>query len=466
MILRRTACLAALAVWLLGGPEAFAFPDAKVDQQLRPDFSFLLGAPPPPPRRPPEWSPQRAGRPDRRHHYWDGRGARPPLMASVTADCADRTTPYPISDAADRVVDGGVVYVRARTGACTETIFLDHAVIIAPESAPVLGRNGGPGAGPILAPSGGGPCLRIMPGVKGVELHGLTFQVAGAREACIYAEDVVLALADVRIDYEGDAEAVFVGGGRLVMQNSDITARTFSAAVAAVDASVQLDSSRIVADNVGLDLTTPRPRQPRRGPGHLQPLWRPGRRRRPGGARAADRGGRRDGDNTRIAGWRTGVQVLRGGAPTIHGSRIVRTSYGVVSDGDTVVQDTRIVAHDLGLFSGFGMMHATNVSIFRVTKPGVRFDAPTQADGVRVFPTEKCGHTPFPPGVECISPDRGGRRFIPRYDARRPAAGRGAPRAGHTTRASDAAALAFGPGMRKDERRREGRAARPVMIAG
>ena len=104
----------------------------------------------------------------------------------------------------------------------------------------------------VIAPPDGQPCVLIAQGVRQVELRGLSFDAgkAGA-SSCIEAWDSEVALVRDDIRYTGDASAVYLSGGRLIIRQSRISAHTFDAAVVADGGGLEMTQDRVRATPSG-----------------------------------------------------------------------------------------------------------------------------------------------------------------------------------------------------------------------
>ncbi len=369
--------LAALAVAAFA-PPASAYPvDARIDQQIKPNFGILLH--PPVYRRHFHhgvwygrrygWGrgySERYGRP-----YGDRYGQLLPYepgATSITVDCGDPAYgPNPISDAATYVPDGGVVYVRGHGKACEETIELDHPVVIAAEDVSAFSTDPGR-ARVVIAPPPGQPCVLIAQGVKQVEIRG--FQLSadqGGDASCVEAWDTEIALVHDDIDYTGDASAVFISRGRLILKESRIDAHTYDAAVTSEGADLDMYRDRIRADTIGLAVTL--------GPAESR-VERVGvltthsageasvgvevRGERSGGALLKIR-------DAVICGYRVGVGLERGGRADIRRSHICDTSYGVMSEGANLeIAESAIGADRRGVYVASGDAKVSHNRIYGI----------------------------------------------------------------------------------------------------
>ena len=382
------AAASVLAVGL-SATGARAYVAAKIDEQIRPNFGVLLK---------PEL---------RRHHHepWYGRrygyrrygpngayggygpsgpygqgngGYRPGggygagngygqgAEQSVTVDCTDPTLgPTPVSDAAQWVVNGGVVYVRAHGVACKETLQLDHPVVIAAEESSAFTTD--PTPSPVVfSPQDGQPCVLIAQGVKEVELRGLDFiSPKGGMASCIEAWDSEVALVHVDITYSGDQAAVYLTGGHLVVRESRIEAHTYDAAIVTENAGVDMAKVRIRSDVNGMDLTLGAQESKLEHVGIINHgIGGPGsagiilRGQRSGGSLLRVRDGT-------ICGWRVGVALERGARAEIERTRICRSSFGVISDGgDVGVRESAIGADHIGVYIQAGQGRVTHSRIY------------------------------------------------------------------------------------------------------
>ena len=412
--LRRLAGLGAAVacVMTLGAAgEARALPDAKIDQQIRPNFGILLAPPLRHTYRPGPWKPRRGnggygygnggyGNSGYGNGGYPGGNRRPLYLDSITVDCADnRGGGSQLADAIYNLADNGVLYIRSRGGVCRETLEIDHPVIIAGEGPPAFG-NVGSGVAK-LSPPDGSPCIRIAPGVKGVEIRDLVIESNhGGRSACIEAQDADVALIRSSVRYQGDASAIFVQGGSLIMRNSIVEARTNDAAILADGAAVDIQQSKISADVRGLDIT-PAPGQSRLvqvgvispGPGLPGSTAITVRDQRSGAGSLLIA-------NSVIRNWVTGVYVDRGAEVELSRNRIIRVRRGVVSDyGRVRVRQNAIAADEYGAyfaggrpevggnrFIGAGMSYERGVE--PVTEPNY------------VYSSQGCGYR-MPPGAYC-----------------------------------------------------------------
>lgn len=405
--LTRFLTVAGAAVLLAGsvGP-AEAFPDsaAGIDAQIRPNFGGLITPPLRPRWRPDRWHPRRGGYRPYGYGYGQG-GYYPPgdrLETSLSVDCnAPPPPPYgadqgygsggsyapppppssqssygspppgpqsggqyaddysssgqysssgPIGDALQRLADHGTLYVR---GVCHETVWIEHPVSIVGEAASVF--NDSPGQRATIIPADGSSCVKIAPGVDGVELRDLILSTdKGGRAPCVEAWDSKVALVRTTVRYWGDTAAVFASGGELRLVESFIDARTWDAAVVSDGAVLKMTRTRVLAEEAGVDVT------PGVGDSIIEQSGIMGRDAAlPAGNGILVRGQRSGSgalkiNNAVVCGWRNGLHLDRGSIVEVNRSRFCRTTVGVVTDGDLTLTESAIGAREVGLYAATG----------------------------------------------------------------------------------------------------------------
>ena len=382
-ILAAAAVAAALTAALTASGAA-AFPvDARIAEQVKPNFGILLN----PPvyhhhihhgvwygRR---WGWGRGyaesyGRPYgvaiEPRSYLPGPPGGPP---SVTVDCGDSTFgPHPISDAAAYVPDYGVVYVHGHGQACHETIEIDHPVVIAAEDVSAFSTDPGR-ARVVIAPPPGQPCVLVADGVKQVEIRGFELSASeGGAASCVEGWRAEVALVHDDIDYSGDASAIFMSGGRLILKQSRVDAHTYDAAVSSDGADLDMFQDRIRADTIGLEVTL--------GPAESR-IERVGvltthsageasvglqiRGERSGGALLKVR-------DAVVCGFRVGVGLERGARADIRRSRICDASYGVMSESANLeIDESAIGGERYGVYVVAGDAHVSHNRIYNLSDP-------------------------------------------------------------------------------------------------
>lgn len=346
--LTRFLVMSGAAMSLLGavGP-AQAFPDqaAGIDAQLRPNFGGLIA----PPLRP-RW------RPDRRRHDQYRPGRRPGwprerTAMSWTADCTDaRDGDTPINDGLQNLADYGTLYVR---GVCHESVWIDHPVTIVGQGASIFDEGSGKPA--TITPPDGETCIRVNSNVEQVEIRDMVLSTEhGGRASCVETWDSKVALVRTVVRYWGDTTAVLVTGGKLILSESFIDARTLDAAVVVDGGLIEMSRSRILGEEAGLDLTP--------GVGDSR-IVQSGVFGRDAGLPAGNGimvHGQRSGsgalkiDNTMVCGWRNGLHLDRASIVTAIHSRFCRNTVGVVSDGDLTLTESVIGAREVGIYAATG----------------------------------------------------------------------------------------------------------------
>jgi hypothetical protein len=362
------AVAAAVAV-AITATAAQAFPDAaaRVDQQVRPNFGGLVTPPLKPRWRPDRWTPDRY-RWGRRQPGWtddyppNGEWRRD--RKSITVDCGDPYAgPTPISDALRSLVDNGILYIRSRGGVCRETVIVEYPVIIAAEGASIFDPAPATAPATISAPDGA-PCIRIAGGVKGVELRDLVLtSEKGGRSACIESWGGDVALVRTSVTYWGDAAAVYASGGKLILRESSIDAYTWNAAVIAESSVVDIARTRITGEETGLDIT------PAAGESRIDQAGIMARATSGSAGNGILVRGLRSGSgtlsirNTVISGWRNGLHLDRGAQVDVSRSRFLRTTVGVVSDGQLRFTESAIGSRDVGIYvaGGSAFIHRNRI---------------------------------------------------------------------------------------------------------
>ena len=382
-ILLAAAALSVSMLAALTAASAAAFPvDARIAEQVKPNFGILLN--------PPVY-----------HHHvhhgvWYGRrwgwgrgyvesygrpyGERyprevfppgPPGAPSVTVDCGDSSFgPNPISDAAAYLPDNGVVYVRGHGQACHETIEIDHPVVIAAEDVSAFSTDPGR-ARVVIAPPPGQPCVLVADGVKQVEIRGFQLSATqGGDASCVQGWNTEVALVHDDIDYAGDASAVYISRGRLILKQTRIDAHTYDAAVTSEGADLDMVQDRIRADTIGLAVTLG-PAESRIDNVGVLATHSAGeasvgieiRGERSGGALLKIH-------NSVICGYRVGVGLERGGRADIRRSRICNASYGVMSEGANLdIEESAIGGDRYGVYVASGDATVRHNRIYNLSDP-------------------------------------------------------------------------------------------------
>jgi hypothetical protein len=411
----RLALLAASAAGLSLGATApaLALPDAKVDQQIRPNFGGLINPPLKPHYRPNRWKPTRYrwGKRPYRPGYRPGPGYEDgyyddyprDLMVGVV-DCGDeRLGPTPISDALQSIADNGILYIRGGA-ACRETVIVQYPVVIAGEGSSIF--SGAEVAPALITPSAGNACIRIAAGVKGVELRDLHFKTEqGGRMPCIEAWDAEVALVRTNVEYWGDSSALYASGGRVIMRDSIIDARSWDPAVLIEGAVIDIARTRITGESGGLDLT------PGNGESRLDQVAITAR----GGETPGDVGllvrGLRSGTgsmtirNANICGWTAGVHLERGAQVEMTRSRICDAQRGVISAGASLsIKESAIGAREIGVYVASGRASIVHNRFYGGGRPAfAESGAILEMQDNWVYWERDCWMDRFDPGLYCLS---------------------------------------------------------------
>ena len=337
---------AAVAMLATSGP-SMAFPDqaAGIDAQIRPNFGGLIA----PPLRP-RWRPHRG--------TGDGyRGPRRPYgpiqrtATSWTADCTNSEEgDTPLDEGLRNLADYGTLYVR---GVCHESVWIDHPVTIVGQGASIFDQGAGQAA--TIAPPDGQSCIRINGSAEQVEIRDMVLATEhGGRTSCVENWDAKLALVRTVVRYWGDTTAVLSTGGKLILSESFIDARTLDAAVVVDGGLIDMQRSRILGEEAGLDLTP--------GIGDSR-IFQSGVFGRDAGLPAGNGimvHGQRSGagalkiENAMVCGWRNGLHLDRGSIVEATRSRFCRNTVGVVSDGDLSLNESVIGAREVGIYAASG----------------------------------------------------------------------------------------------------------------
>lgn len=263
---------AAMAAAMLAAPSVEAYPDAKVETQLRPDFGLLLK--PPIKRRKPH-------KPRHHHGYRDGKGHgygydygpdyRPwtgPLRQVAFVDCGTARGPNEINHALDSLAPGGTLIIRpgGADRACLDSVRINKPVTIQADGGrPWRGRRLGEYRGdwkPIpatLRARAGQVCIDIAPIPTGeVILRNLVIEsTEGGEQPCIYSEGANVRLESSVIRYQGQGSAIYVDGGSFSAgEDSVVDAQTEDRAIFVEDATLTLRDFTISGSAaVALDIT-------------------------------------------------------------------------------------------------------------------------------------------------------------------------------------------------------------------
>jgi hypothetical protein len=243
--------LGSIALALSGA--ATAFPDARVEAQLRPDFGLLLkphlhrhhhhwgiggcvdcGPGYGGPGYAPGYPGPGYGGPGYVPDYGPGHGPIGPMLDAASVDCDLPPQAVHLPEIVARLNPGATLIIKPGP-ACVGTLFIDKPITIegAGDRPYLKDIPTGPdnvdeaasGPAKLLAPPDGGmPCIvvRIPPDTatdhkRRVVLRNLYLESGPNNdESCLDIEQGDVQLEDVAIDYEGHGAAVFVGNGTLI----------------------------------------------------------------------------------------------------------------------------------------------------------------------------------------------------------------------------------------------------------
>jgi len=284
--------------------------------------------------------------------YGDGR-------EHVTVDCR-QDRPGRLNEALFEVADGGTIHLKGRGPACTGTLQIGKPVIIQgdPPSAFPLEADAGPAA--ITAPPGA-PCAVVDAGPRaGVEFRDILIEAPdGGRSACLQTFSSAVALVRVTVHYGGESSALYIQGGRLVLNDTEIDSGGFDSAIWAEDATIGMRNVGLSTASTGLDV--------RPGIGQTISLSQVSITSTPGGPRSGGpmsgiigrRG--RSGDcafvieNTFVAGFRTGMLFEPGLKVDLNRSRIDQSRMGIAIDGAILsMRGTAVDATEYGVYAYSG----------------------------------------------------------------------------------------------------------------
>lgn len=314
------------------------------------------------------------------------------------------SSPTPVSDALRTLADDGVLYIRG-AAACTETIIVEHPVIIAGEG-PSIFATGAETSSATFTPSAGNACIRIASGVKRVELRDLTLKTQqGGRMPCIEAWDAEVALVRVNVEYWGDASAVYASGGRVIMRDSVIDAKSWDPAVLIEGGVIDIARTKISGEAGGVDLT------PGNGDSRLDQVGIVAR----GGETPGDVGllvrGLRSGTGTMtirnvvVCGWNTGLHLERGANVNIARSRLCDAQRGIISAGASLtVTESAIGAREIGVYAGSGRTKVSRSRFYGGARPGyAEPGAVLELEDNWVYSDSDCWRARYDRGLYCIT---------------------------------------------------------------
>jgi hypothetical protein len=337
----------------------------------------------------------------------------------ITIDCrADR--PNRLSEALYEVADGGTIHLKGKGPACTGTLQIGKPVIIQgdPPSAFPSEADAGPA---VIVAAPGSPCAVIDAGPRGgVEFRDLIIESPeGHRSACIQTFSSAVALVRTTVHYTGESSALYIQGGRLVLNDTEIDSAGYDAAIWSEDATLGMRNVGIATASTGLDV--------RPGVGQTISLSRVSITSTPGGPNSGGpmsgiigrRG--RAGDcafkieNSYVGGFRTGMLFEPGLKIEVERSRIDESRMGIAIDGAVLtMHGTAIDATEYGVYAYSGRGDITGGYVTSVPREPFGTDpgATIIARDVSVY-AEGCGGWRRREGWRCF-----GRREAPSWSLR------------------------------------------------
>jgi hypothetical protein len=415
-----TAALGAACLAL--GSSAVAYPDAKVEAQLRPDFGLLLH-----PRI-------------HRHHFhsgWrqgcgfycesgrqDGDDHGPifdgPLRTSALVDCEDPYQRNHINDVIAHVAPGGVVVVRGGAE-CVGPIYIDHPITLE-------GQGGRPfehnlplrpedlsdqfSGGAVIVNRGAVDPNQFSRGHRNerpdltciivdlrshlpkkdqseVVLRNLTLRsAANTSESCLQIESGVVRLQEVYVDYAGSGSAIYVGPEAALKsgqegRRSDYATQTLrqdvvvhalhAEAAIDVEGAISLHDAEVIGGRVGLNFEGDERNveEPNEVSGSIfmlpleqrsAPTFEPGS----GGIVAQGRiGGKLAVRNSFICGYGVGAYIAGPNTLTLHDNFICGSGKGISAAGGmfNAVHNSILATH-IGIEFGAGTSLKTSQNYF------------------------------------------------------------------------------------------------------
>lgn len=392
-MLRLSRLMALWAALILGvaaaAPEAaFASPDAKIDQQIRPCFGLLIQpnlsngckvryAKPKPCAR--GYYRARSGRcvVSRGGGYGNGYGGR---YVPREINC-DYAYPGQVSDTLARLYDGDTLTLTSSNGgACVDSLNITQSVTI-------VTRNYTPGPGrPILVAPADQPCVKISPGVQFVVLEGLGIESRrGGSASCIVGRATEIALKDVSVRYDGDASAFDIGDSRIELSNAVFIGRTRSAVVKATG-TIMASDVEIAATAIGGAFETA-------GDSRLRDIrivrlgdWTGSSRTRNSAGFVISGMNRQQLvtiDGLYVDGFSRGVYIGGGDETTLLRPVVRDSDWAVtVENANLRLNEGELEAVDVGLYVASGVAYASNTKIVGVMRSGIYADAGGQIRAV------------------------------------------------------------------------------------
>ncbi len=313
--------------------------------------------------------------------------------SALRVDCAGGGEGPTLRQAVRVIGEGGTIYVRGQGGACAGGVDIDHSMAIVGE--PRGEFDNGADTAPVITAPVNSPCLRVLPGVKRVEIRNVLLEGGkSGRSACVQAWGAELAITHATIHYVGDGCGVYASGGRLILRETLIEADTPDVAVLGEGAEVQMQQVRVKTRGTGLDVY-PGGRGGVHVDGVTLATGGDGAPRGEVGLLVRGRGGGEvDLRRLRIEGFRTGAWLERGGSASISSAWISRAELGVVSEGATLtLQDSVISAKAVGVYVMAGRATITHNRILDFEEAPIDVDrfGDVTVEENWIYPGRGCG---------------------------------------------------------------------------
>lgn len=313
---------------------------------------------------------------------------------SLRVDCSGHEG-LSLREAVHLIGEGGTIYIRGSGGSCREGVDINHSMSLVGEGRSTFDRT--PEGPAILAAPNNGPCVRVFPGVKRVELRDLVLEAGGGgRSACVQSWGAEVAIVQTTVHYVGEGCAIYSQGGRLILRDDVIDADTPDAGILAEGSDLEAKRVRVRTRGTAMDvfprgkdgvhvdevsLLTGGDGAPRGEVGLIV-------RGRGGG------GGEVDLRHLRIEGFRTGAWLERGGEVSLATAWIGRANLGVVSDGaHLTLQDSVVAAKEVGVYVMTGHASITHNRILDFSDAAIDADRFAEVDAEEnwIYPAGGCG---------------------------------------------------------------------------
>ena len=266
---------------------------------------------------------------------------------------------------------GAALVLKGGARPCRDTLDIRKPVIIVGEPGWLNGARV-----PTLEPLEGRPCIVVEAGGGPVELKNLLIQSRHAGGAsCILQHSRELTLEGVWVRYDGEASAVDVDAGRLLLRRSVIAARSERAAVWVHGGGLEVESSSVLATTIALRLLAAEDVRIRGLNAERLDDWTGTERVKASvgvGLDSAKTGRLVDIQNSIVEGFSRGVYADAGQEVAIQGLIVRGAEYGVLSDGARLrINGSEIEAVDAGVYAAAGDAWAADNRIIGVRRAGV-----------------------------------------------------------------------------------------------